>query len=61
MTLVWPISGCQMLRNCAQNILELLDDETLLVADEVSVHWKQAIIQGSLLQKLLKRKVCRYY
>jgi hypothetical protein len=46
-----------MLSYLAQKILVNLDDKTLMVADEVSDLWKQTIIQGGLLQKLLKRKV----
>jgi hypothetical protein len=46
-----------MLSYVAQKILMKLDEKTLLVADKVSEPWKEAIVQGRLLQKLLKRKV----
>ena len=49
----------KMLSYCAQDILERLDDKTLMVADEVSATWKKSIIEGCLLQKLLARKVYR--
>ena len=47
-----------MLASCAQDILGLLDDKTLFAADEVSELWREAIIDGQLLQKRLKQKVC---
>ena len=48
-----------MLSYCAQEILERLDDKTLIVVDDVSATWKKSIIEGCLLLKLLARKVYR--
>jgi len=57
-------TGRQMLSYLAEDILSQVDDDTLMVADEVCQSWRQVIIQGCFLQKLLQRKLstfCFYF
>ena len=41
----------------ARNILQLLDIESLINAEQVSACWKDVIVGGKLWEKLLLRKV----
>jgi len=47
----------RLLSCISQDILQLLDTESLGNAEEVSQNWKDMVMAGKLWQKLLKRNV----